>query len=804
MSQVVNEENIDLIVAKMIDNQYMITNDSPEYIRNNYDLLELSLSLNRNDVIEYASEEVLLKYPRLIDKALANGYRITPNTPDYIKISFLNKRIYQEGNKIDAYIVSCLNDITQLNNQYLYKFINCANKNQITPEVLGLFLESSLEIASIGKGLWKIIINDQKLIDVILIFIDACSFGDVRRLNYLLDAFFPRSILNSVTEANLDYVLDYISVKYHKDFGNRALLKYKLQYLKNKNEDVFDTLLIELLTDKYSFLGIETINCMMTDSWVRHKILMLQNNNFHELKVLEIIMSIYADTSVDMNNLIYLLLNNGLGNDGYDKLFENIDYLYQVDYCKQRKIVNNLISVLINLPFNDYNIEYFWELEDEQLLIKRKKFFDSKCASNELYFLKKYNLSMANVRILMRRYRNNQYKLSHLELLPDNLRNILSDIDSVYGKTDNHKIEELYKHTAIGPIDVNVSVFLEELIRNEYIKVYDSNLYQPVEKDRLHTFDSLGISVYEVPNEFGMLVHAVHPYYDDIYNDDIHQDWNRPYIKNHGICCCYLTNQNTSMPDSGKVLMGFCHLENNSILLMAPYDMHSINNSYASTYEIPGCFCFPDDLINNTRDMHCEVVIERKNLDKETTYKRQPDYLVYKTEVDGELNPEKIKDSKWNYTVEVAKKFNIPIVIINETKIIRYEYQLIQSMLRQIIDNQCYELIPDMIVRFMNNVYSFKHIKSGQNVIFSSRGFDDLINQLVLLVESLIDSQDYVSSIKILDLLIVAFNMEIDKISLGRGFVIGVYTFKEYIYIIKQLYAKIPENITESLKKKVY
>lgn len=808
----ISDEEFNTISTQMMRSKYVITADSPEYIRNCYELLELSLMLEQTDVIEYTSEEVLLMHPKLMDKALAKGYIINSKSPECIKkdkylIKFLSNRIYQEGNKTDLYVVSCLQDITKLNNSFTYKFFNCASKEQITPKILNLFLKNSLSIASIGERLWKIIINDRTLIDVILkSFMDNNYYNSI----YMLDAFFPRNVLNNTTEENLDYVLNYFMTKYQKDFGNISLFKYKLQYLKSKNKDILRNLRFELLCDEFSFLGIETLNCMATDSWICSEVLTLKRDGCRALDVLEIILCIYDDTSVSIKELIHLLVDKGLNTGSYDILFNDIEYLRKIDFKSQKEIINNLVSVLINSPYNDYKIEYFKELSDEELLKKRNDFFDRNLATTRLCFLKKYNLSLDMVVSIVDRYNNIRYETNSLKYLPGSLRDIITDIDLMYEKItdeDNYdKIAEVYNSIEVKLIDINVSVFLEQHIRNEYIKAFDNNLYRPVEEDRLHSFDTLGVSVYEVNQEFSILAHMLHPYYDDIYDEDIYQDWNRPDNKHHGICCCYITNQNMSTPDSNKLLIGFSHLEDHSILLMAPYDMHSNNTTYASTYERSGCFFFPNDLINNTRDMHCEVTIERRNLVKGTTYKRQPDYFIYKTEVDieSELTPEIINDSIWDKTVEAAKKFNVPIVIINERKILKSEQQVITSMLAQITDNKDYELILDLIVRFVNNIYSCRLYQSSVDIIFNGAGLDELIHHLISMIEFYINVQDYDSATKIKDLLIEALLEETKKIILGRRTAVSMYTFEQYIDQINNIYNKVPESTVDNSKKKTY
>lgn len=72
----INEEEFNLIATQMLNDKYVITADSPEYIRNSYELLELSLILGNTDVINYTSEDLLLKHPDLMDKALFEGYII--------------------------------------------------------------------------------------------------------------------------------------------------------------------------------------------------------------------------------------------------------------------------------------------------------------------------------------------------------------------------------------------------------------------------------------------------------------------------------------------------------------------------------------------------------------------------------------------------------------------------------------------------------------------------------------------------------------------------------------------------------
>ena len=108
--------------------------------------------------------------------------------------------------------------------------------------------------------------------------------------------------------------------------------------------------------------------------------------------------------------------------------------------------------------------------------------------------------------------------------------------------------------------------------------------------------------VYLLQDDFNLEIHSLGAYSDYIKPDNFLEDWNRPKIRNHGICTSYIGNNQIANARAYHPILGFDNIDRESLLLSANYDIGSIyaNISYATSKKITANFLPPDEMINNT------------------------------------------------------------------------------------------------------------------------------------------------------------------------------------------------------------
>ena len=211
----------------------------------------------------------------------------------------------------------------------------------------------------------NIIINKDEFINLIL-------NSNTNKLIKSIELFYPNNFNNS----NLDILIDKIIVGY--TISDKEQFKHNLFYLRNKNKEIFYDLNLKLLTDKYMFLGIETINRILTDKEMTNKVLKL---NECELKLFSLCISyLYSiDLGINVNDILYKILNN-LNSYKFSSLsksivnnFVNLDALIDrinVGKTNGKHIfyLDNLINILCihNNIYKIDNMEYVNKLLDKK------------------------------------------------------------------------------------------------------------------------------------------------------------------------------------------------------------------------------------------------------------------------------------------------------------------------------------------------------------------------------------------------------------------------------------------------------
>lgn len=723
--------SIDLIPDKFLQSKDTIS-ILIHFLPNVIDYVELNI-LDK-DLISYAlinkyeisNIERLTKYINII--GLKEFIKYNPNIIEYYSEKEFKDLFNQEYEDILIYSIDNGYDIKKnisnlpknLNNKEFillavkYNYVDIINfiDFDIDIELFEQIWTKNLNITMLNENIKNKIINDNELFNIVL-------KSDSAKLIKSISLFYP----NYVSNKNIDLLLDKVLIGYK--ISDKNLFKNNLAYLYSKNKEIFYDLNIEILTDKYLFLGIETINRIIPDKSILNNVLRLDTNS---LKIFNLCINyLYSiDVDVNINDILYKILSN-LTIGKFDNMCSNIlngfvnfdELVNNISNGKTKgnnvKYIDNLISVLC-IKNNMYGIE---SIEDvNKLLEKKNQYFDELKLDNDIdntkenILYKYYNIDLETATFIYNRY---CYIKSDIEYISDNnLRKILYDIIYLIECNDMDMLLNIYNNVSIENVNFKYSIMLEGLLRNEYVKQYNSKLDS-------NTLVPIDDNIFELENDINLFVHVLGAY-NRRYVDPINYKdaWNIELMTNHGICTSYITNQNLSTSRNVyNPTLVFSEIEDNSILLASPDDIvsNNLNQMFATSMMKPCCFLTPDTMIDETRWQHNEIVLERKNLsNNKINYKRLPNYVLYMIEAEyiddnDEIIWEKIKSTElWKKTEKASKDFDIPILVINKVKINKREVNVIDEMKQELFATNNISLINKIIVRYMNNIMDSKNI----------------------------------------------------------------------------------------------
>ena len=274
---------------------------------------------------------------------------------------------------------------------------------------------------------------------------------------------------------------------------------------------------------------------------------------------------------------------------------------------------------------------------------------------------------------------------------------------------------------------------------------YQSTLYNPKNHKavRIDNYEGEEISIYKIDSQKEMAAFfRVEGAYSHQKKENYAKAFENASIQEHGNCKVYVNNSNISIPriPEGSVVYGYSLCGSGTLNLMAPWDI--ISNMANARFSIRNTkwdykngiqFQFPQNLIDNVRHSHDEIVSERLvwNLSEHKFKKDKPDYVVY--EIDSEHNPENEEldyDKLWQNTKKAAKQLGIPIVLFNKEEILQNEQRQMEQLQRYFLgeekDNKnrtMEEILEQLIVLFENNASSVQepnmHGKSYKEKYFS-------------------------------------------------------------------------------------
>lgn len=598
----------------------------------------------------------------------------------------------------------------------------------------------------------------------------------------------------------------------HKLGISKVELDDKINYLLSKNDEVLDTVNLQLFGNKYKNMSMNNLEYFAPYIDIQERILGL-DDRFVDLFVK--IINYLDGSKYDVCPIINNFLNNY---SSYNDLLNSID----INNLSEEKF-HNLLIIMQNND-NYLNITDINELDNNNFNILKYNYFkeiENKISNNTIdieelrkkIFLKRLGMNMEQVKFLINRYCMNMDLLIKSDLPKKDIR-ILNSINDIYNCDDMEQLK-FYFIGGIVHNDFYSAVSLESRIRKNFAKMYSDSLYKIDDTDKVDSnmfldssYNGIKPDFYVLKDDFNLQIHVLGAYSFFEVPDNFKDDWNKPKIASHGICTSYIGNNQIANARDSKAhpVYGFSSYEDSALLLEGNLDLVSRNanmsfaTSYASTYN-NAVFFAPNDLIDYTRHTHNEVVIERRNLDKNNSnFKRMPDYVVYIVDDINNKDNFSMDNSYYKETVQAAIDHDIPIVIVDRLYYAKRENEKCNMLLDSINNNKEFDKIDELVVTYMNNMAGCREYdkKREYNNYFTINGFDEIYNKFINEINDV--NMDLVDKKKMVLNLYLAILREYNKITVENN---GIN--KDNFYDLLHFDKKVEElkNISNQLGMKL-
>lgn len=524
--------------------------------------------------------------------------------------------------------------------------------------------------------------------------------------------------LQFALNAKSDEMLKVYAKKMNLDFD---AFKSSINELLTRNDELFNTVLPRMFEKRMEVIDSVHLEKIMLYPELQSKLI---NMNDYQLKLMGRVFDLLDVEDFDFSGVIVSIIDNL---PKYDSLINEVD----IDNLSRDKLIRLL--TVISRKDNLYGITSVEQLETKKYKEAKKGYFSNilaKIKNNTVSILelkeallqKKFGLSMEQTEFLVQRYCHS------LDSLKDNnfdykLCTILNEINRIYTIDNISLLKFLYIKSKVVEVDFFTSISLESSIRKEFAKLYSDSLYKVNDRHNISNanelrdnnrdvFDKLNglsykdkkIPVYILDGDFRLQIHALGAYRKWSRPDDFKQDWERPKIAYHGICTSYIANNQIANARAKHPILGFDNYSSNSLLCAGNYDLFSdyAINRYDTSMYLPYKFFLPDDMINNTRHTHNEMVLERRSNVKGSTFKRLPNYVVML--VDDINNLDNYEGDLWDEYCQAAHDYDVPIVIVDRLKYAKSELSKIEGYENDFYTTFDSELLSKIIVQFCNNM----------------------------------------------------------------------------------------------------
>lgn len=436
-------------------------------------------------------------------------------------------------------------------------------------------------------------------------------------------------------------------------------VNYVVEYLKKSNKYLEETLIdgfVNKMTIKYFPLYFFEYFGMNTEA---QKIVMeLSEGNLRIISKIIDYASKFNQDWVPLCAEFYHLLKN----NKYSCLINEINNIV-ID----ESIIENLLFICKNSG-NYFDINSINELNNLDSIRIEKNDKSSNTNDPNVLLLNKYGISYDKAYNLYKRYGKDV-----LNLPESNEKDFLLDIKNIIEGNGTEKI--VYN-------DKSFVINIDSILRNYFSKIYNDSFYRINESKQLGIIDN--VAIYDAGINFNMCIYSYGMATDYPVPQNYKNDWNRPNISTNYMCNSIINSLNMKTYVKHCVY-GFNNFERNGLALLGANDLGTggvykevnITNPFHQTKLIADVeFRLPHELINNTRFTNNEVYRARRRINNGKLERINPDYIVYFKKNDNFQN-----DSIWIESINAAKDFDIPIVIVDCEKCLLNNIEKIEKSL---------------------------------------------------------------------------------------------------------------------------
>ncbi len=523
-----------------------------------------------------------------------------------------------------------------------------------------------------------------------------------------------------------------------------------LKFIERYNMGFFDNEVIYrafvILLEKYPFITM-TINYDILSPE-------LINLNSHFLdKIVK-----YPDVQARIINIknnkaksypVFLELLNHVSNDE-DRIFDDkmlilLDYFetneVYYDHSLSSEELENLLRYILlsskvfkfskdSLSVEDVDpLQYSEQISEicDNDMQKANSEFDIKNAIFKKYF----DITYEDAKVFLYTYDNDLDSLDleeDVKVFVDNIRRIAS--------LKNIRLLNRIYQTYSPRYSINDMFIIINELQKAYAKKINESLTKRADASMQISIGDEMVSVVDADLDFKVLTHSTNAYSSmPMVDDDYYKSWNvGKNLTNHGICTALVTDTCLGLPplrdEKYGVIFGFNHLAMGSISNMGPYDLFSVNNGYRLETNRVSKFMSPDSVESNTRHTHNEIVLERTNLEDNSTINIQPDYVIITSEMS-----ENQKTNSLTAARQMNKGKGIPILYIDIAKIVANKKDTIISLLNEFTASKNIATFSQALSLYESVKCTLFNIKDYEFI--STEFIDDFITKYIEYVDTL-------------------------------------------------------------------
>lgn len=494
----------------------------------------------------------------------------------------------------------------------------------------------------------------------------------------------------------------------------------------------------------------------------------------------------------DFQHFNFSVINN-------DNVSDIINYIFYESYQNQNKSVQKgetyykSINEMYSFKITNFTEERINKCDE--LFTKTKDLEELK----NIYLNKYLSMSLTEAKTFLKSYAQNYYKVAKYAQndAPTKYIEILSSIINI---NDVVTIKELYETTNFS-YDMNDRFTIENTIKNAYhnsiIEEYKAkhNGTKVTKKIKKADGEEVSLNMTEYFDNFGIIVHSTCAYNKiELLDNDYFTSWNKsPFVKNHGICCSYITNSNYStaaVTDTG-VMFGFTDLKKESLSVYSPYDLATFNSGYniKTTYE--PYYTTLEDVPSYTRHTHNEFNLERKDLSSDAKhFCLQPNAIVIMEDMPDSIKANSIK------AYEDFKKHGIELelIYIDRLKIAKNEANKIANLLTSFEENYDLPILKEIINLYESNICSSDFLDNiNKDELFVTSRINEMLYKTLEYIKSQENKETQVTLLNDFINILLGEQFKFDLINdLNTS---RAHKFNLYTPELKEEIAKIKEQI---------